>query len=84
MNRIVKYSNLVVSSNNAGSKDKPWIIDGCEVDWAGMTALPSVLSPIVTCTSLHDSVILSVGSDVGIFRENKQLLDGIVKEMTGK
>ena len=73
--------NLTLCHSIAADKNL-WVIQGKTVDWAGISHQTLSISPTVSLTKYHDSVVISAGGNTGIFDEYKQLVDGIVHEIT--
>ena len=66
---MVNSSSVTISNMNGGIK-APWVIQGCKVDWAAVSGIPSRCSPIASVCSLHDKAVFAVSSDVGCFSKN--------------
>ena len=60
----------------------PWVFKGKKVDWVSLAAVTPTLGPTVSMVTHHECVKITCAADKGEFPETKQLLDGIVHELT--
>ena len=74
---IERLINLKISSNEI---DRPWKFKGITVDWVSICSSKSHAIN-VTLTTHHDSTVICVTCNTGVFPESRLLLDCIVQEL---